>query len=374
MTGVEPMEPLGFAQLLMDVIDEGRRTATYKLAVLLALVDTATLAVDRTGRPPERVSTRDLARRVVHLYWPQVRPYPLTSESDIELRQSTQPRAVTVDAVRDLREAAAAVGAGTASLAEMRLPELFQKTLDTVELNLVRMPLGKLQRPQGFSESGASDYPRFLYDDTPFHEGVRMRDLKASRLHVELQPGVADWLVSLSGLVRPLVELHWTRAVARLNHRELHEDGLREFLFGSSRTALARLVPGLQDMQQGCCFYCNGRLRPGEIEVDHFVPWSRVPNDALTNLVLADRRCNNSKRNHLADLTLLERWWSRSAGPLHEISSRTDWPVQTLESIQMARAVYVHAPDGTHLWSQPGVFTLLERSRLTTVLTEMESP
>lgn len=373
VTGVEPEEPLGFAQLLMDVIDEGRRTATYKLAVLLALVDSATLGVDRGGRPPERISTRDLARRVVHLYWPQVRPYPLSSSTDLELRQSTQLRAVTVDAVRELREAAAAVAAGTPSLAEMRLPEKFQRTLDTVELNLVRMPLGKLQRPQGFSETGASHYPRFLYDDSPFHEGVRMRDLKTNPMYVVLQPGVADWLVSLSGLIRPLVELHWTRAVARLNDRSLHEDGLREFLFGSSRTALARLVPGLRDMQDGCCFYCQGRLRPGEIEVDHFVPWSRVPNDALANLVLADRRCNNSKRNHLADLTLLARWWSRSPGRLHEVSTDADWPLQTLESIRMARAMYVHAPSGTHLWSQPGVFTLLEQPRLLTVLTRLEA-
>lgn len=32
-------DALAFAQLLLNLLDEGRRTATYKLAVLLALID-----------------------------------------------------------------------------------------------------------------------------------------------------------------------------------------------------------------------------------------------------------------------------------------------------------------------------------------------
>ena len=283
---------LVWAQLLLTVLDEGRRTATYKLAVLLGLLDCCVLATDASGRAPAAVPVRDLARRVLELYWPQVRPYA----GGTVLSQSSQRRAVTVDEVRALRTAAERAGATTPAGAERALPEAYEQALDVIELNLVQMPLGKLQRPQGYSASGARDYPRFLYDDRAFSETVTARQLQRQPLDVVLQPGVPDWLVSLSGLLRPLIELHWTRAVATFNRQDLAEDRLRDHLFGSDRVRLQRLWPGLLDAQQGRCFYCAERLPAKGVEVNHFVPWSRLPNDALGNLVLADRRCNGAKR------------------------------------------------------------------------------
>jgi 5-methylcytosine-specific restriction endonuclease McrA len=38
-------------------------------------------------------------------------------------------------------------------------------------------------------------------------------------------------------------------------------------------------------------------LRP---HVDHFIPWSRYPNDAIENLVVAHERCNGRKSDFLA--------------------------------------------------------------------------
>jgi 5-methylcytosine-specific restriction endonuclease McrA len=360
-----PSEPLGFAQLLIGLLDEGRRTATYKLAVLLALMDTCTLGTDENGCAASRVSTRDLARRVVELYWPQVRPHP---DAGV-LRQSTQLRAVTPEAVRKLRE----TGAATPHLAERHFPMQYEKCLEDAELNLVRMPLGKLQRPLGFREHGGIDYPRFLYEDSAFHEGVTARQLRSRQLYVDLQPGVADWLVSLSGLLRPLLELHWTRAVAQYNKQSIVEDRLREFLFGAGRVPLQKIAPGLREAQRGECFYCGAPLQAGEVEVDHFVPWSRIPNDALGNLVLADRGCNNGKRDHLAALPHLERWAARSVGVLTEVADDTGWPLQLTESARVARGVYAHLPPGTHLWSSRRTFDVLDPAQLRAVLPLLET-
>ena len=293
-------DPLAFAQLLLSLLDEGRRTATYKLAVLLALIDCCARSSDDRGRPSTSVPTRDLARRVVDLYWRQVRPSGLIDRA--VLRQSNQPRAVTVEAVAGLRRAAELVGVSTFDAAEMLTPEATARCLDTVELNLVRMPLGKLQRPSSFDAKTNPDYPRFMYDDASFHERLTRTELDRTPLSLELRPGVADWLVSLSGLLRPLIELHWTRQVAHFNRVELGEDGLRKFLFGSQRIALRRLRGGLLDAQSGDCFYCGDRPALDEMAIDHFVPWSRVPNDALANLVLTDGRCNGSKSDNYADL------------------------------------------------------------------------
>jgi len=62
----------GFAERLLEVIDSGRRTATYKLALLLALVDLCARHSDHEGRSPSELHTRDLAEQVAELYWPQV--------------------------------------------------------------------------------------------------------------------------------------------------------------------------------------------------------------------------------------------------------------------------------------------------------------
>ncbi len=343
-------DPLAFLQLLLGLVEDGRRTATYKLAVLLALTDCCASGSGPHGRAPAVIGTRVLARRVVELYWPQVRPY----EASV-LRQSSQPRAVTVEAVAALR---GRTGAPTLDLAERADPAATEHCLQAVELNLVQMPLGKLQRPSGTG----TDYPRFLYDDEAFHERVTPRQLEKAPLEVRLRPGVGDWLVALGGLLRPVVELHWVRDVARFSRVALPEESLREFLFGATRTALTGLVPGLTDLQSGACFYCERPLR-GRVHVDHFLPWSRVPNDGLANLVLADERCNLAKSDNLADLPLLEQWAGRDAVGLAETGAASRWPVRRTESLAIARSVYGHQPTGSFLWRGPGDFRLLDVPR-----------
>ncbi|MCW2777507.1 MAG: endonuclease [Frankiales bacterium] len=358
-------DTLAWAQLLLSVLDEGRRTATYKLAVLLALVDCCVTGTGSDGRAPQRVSTRDVAGRVLELYWGQVRPYPTAGGVAAVLRQSSQPRAITVDAVGALRRS---TEASSPAAARLRAPQAYEDTLDVVELNLVQMPLGKLQRPSDYSADRSPAYPRFLYDDAAFHERVTARQLRAHPLHVELAPGVPDRLVGLAGLLRPLLEVHWTRAVAAFNRTAFPDDGLREFLFGADRTTLATLRDGLGDAQHGRCFYCAGPLSPGRIQVDHFVPWSRVPNDALGNLVLADSTCNGSKRDHFADLPLVERWARRPAAALQQVSEQRGWPLELGQSRRLARGLYAHLPDGARLWQERGVFAVLDRARLRDLL------
>lgn len=361
-----------WAQLVLTILDEGRRTATYKLAVVLALLDCCALSTDAEGRAPKSIPVRDLAVRVLELYWPQVRPYARRDGAPL-LRQSSQARAVTVDAVRQLRERAAATGVRSPAAAERSLPAAYAETIRLIELNLVQMPLGKLQRPSGYSAKGAADYPRFLYDDAPFHEGVTERQLRERPLEIVLRPNVGDWLVSLGGLLRPLVELHWTRAVASFSNEQLPEEHLRHFLFGSDRIPLRAVAAGLREAQAGLCFYCRRPLMTHDVEVDHFVPWSRLPNDALGNLVLTDRRCNNAKRDHYADLDLLTRWASRPADVLAQVADDASWALQLDSSKQVARGLYAHLPPGTPLWQEPGVYTILDRAHLLDVLPMLEA-
>lgn len=96
------------------------------------------------------------------------------------------------------------------------------------------------------------------------------------------------------------------------------------------------------------------------MHVDHFLPWSRVPNDGLANLVAAHERCNLAKSNDLADLALLTRWYQRPAPALHDVAEAARWPLRHQESLSIARSVYGHQPAGSPLWSSPGVYRLLD--------------
>ena len=91
--GQQPVNA-GFAERLLEVIDSGRRTATYKLALLLALLDLCARHSDARGRAPRLLQTRDIAEQVASLYWPQVIPYPVPGAASAEvLRQITGSRA-----------------------------------------------------------------------------------------------------------------------------------------------------------------------------------------------------------------------------------------------------------------------------------------
>ena len=78
------VDPLELGQRLVAVLESGRRVATYKLASLIALLD---YAVEHLPAEPDAalaVPVRDLAERVIEIYWLQVLPF-----DGAELKQST---------------------------------------------------------------------------------------------------------------------------------------------------------------------------------------------------------------------------------------------------------------------------------------------
>src|SRR5271154_4571161 len=75
---------LRLAERLIQLLDEGSFTATYKYAVLIGIMDLCLELTSATGSPPEVLTTRQLAEKVIELYWPHCLPYP-----EQVLRQST---------------------------------------------------------------------------------------------------------------------------------------------------------------------------------------------------------------------------------------------------------------------------------------------
>ena len=62
---------IAFGERLLALLDQGTFVATYKYAVLLGLIDLCLEKTSRHGVAPESVTTRQLAEKVIELYWPQ---------------------------------------------------------------------------------------------------------------------------------------------------------------------------------------------------------------------------------------------------------------------------------------------------------------
>jgi hypothetical protein len=145
----------GFAERLLEVIDSGRRFATYKLALLMALLDLCARHGGPDGRAPSVLYTREIAERVAAIYWPQTMPYH-QGPRVIELRQITAQRSAIIAAVLEFRRAAEVT---SLSRARQRLPGAYPQMLDRVEVAVAQQPLPRLQ-----TVGSAEQALPFLYD------------------------------------------------------------------------------------------------------------------------------------------------------------------------------------------------------------------
>jgi hypothetical protein len=225
---------------------------------------------------------------VAELYWPQVAPFRVPSSPEVlDLRQISNKRSRIIDALRSFRLESESGGATSLWLARQRFGASYEDVITRIERTLAEQPLPRLQTV-GTSETV---FP-FLYDlDWGPNESFSVARLRGSGARgpaIRLLPGAGDELVRLSPLIRPLVELHWTRMVAQLSRVATVEEALQHHLFGSPRIPFSKMFrDGLADLQAGSCFYCGQRL-VGTAEVDHFIPRVRCGIDAIENLVLAD--------------------------------------------------------------------------------------
>ena len=184
---------------------------------------------------------------------------------------------------------------------------------------------------------------------------------------------MGEYLLQLAGLLRPLIQRRWAAMVALLNR--LEESQLELFLFGADRTQTARIRAGLWEIQRRRCFYCDTRIQePAQSQVDHFVPWSRYPDDGLDNLVVADTRCNAFKSSSLAATEHLVQWAQRFAEDssayvqLDDLAQRAAWDRHAVRSLSVARAIYLRLPDDARLWVRGREFIAPDLVTIGTVL------
>jgi hypothetical protein len=284
-----PEQQIDFLTKLQRLLGEGSFVATYKYAFLMALAD---ISVERGADDDSalKVPTRLIGEKYAQYYWRQAVPYqnPRSSLASGVLKQNTGKPAGVISVLRDFRSHFD----GTLADAQ-KAGRSWDKVVSAVTQYARGDPLERLQ-------TIGKEPVLFLYE------------IPNRRSSITLTHGVAYCFRKHYGLVADLVKGAWARYVRRFNLDLLGGSAdLQEFLFGSERSSLAPLVPILNEIQAGACFYCSGPLKDQLAHVDHFIPWSRYPVDLGHNFVLAHGNCNGKKSDRLACSAHLDRWVER---------------------------------------------------------------
>jgi 5-methylcytosine-specific restriction endonuclease McrA len=373
VTNTDERGAIGFAEKVLELLEEGRYTATYKYAVLLALIDVCIECTQTSGAPPDVITTRQLADKIVEVYWPHTVPFASQAPPTV-LRQNTAGQAEIVSAIVRFRERHVADPSVPRWQSRLAAPTAYERLVRLIEWKLIEMPLPRLQA------MGRSQRQPFIYE-IYWNQRVDHRDVSRYQVgdasdfdnRILLRPGVGEYLLQLSGLLRPLIQRRWAAMVAQLNR--LEDSQLETFLFGADRTQTARIRTGLWEIQGRRCFYCDASLRePSQGQVDHFVPWSRYSDDGLDNLVVADHGCNGLKSSSLAATEHLVRWVQRFAedsslyAQLADLARLAEWNRHPVRSLSVARAIYLRLPDDARLWLRGTEFIAPDAGTIGTVL------
>lgn len=348
MTDPAASPPALLLERLLAVVDEGRRTGTHKLLALLALMDAAASSVGEDLRPAAELPVAAVAEHVLAVAWPHVVPFA-TGRNAVRLRQMNDHRRSNelVQAVMDARRRADALGARTPHQLRQRDPSGHEAALKRIGRQLVRYPLALLQRTD-------ADAPDFLYRSWPQERSPRAiaRFQGRDEATVVWLPGVPEALLRFSALLRPLIELAFVRDVARWNELDTAESRLHAHLFGAERAAWpAGLKEELLASQDRRCFYDpdGPRLRPEDLQIDHFLPWVRFHTDGVANLVLARASHNSSKSDLFAAVRHVQAWRD-SLGDRIVVARRLGLDHEARHTLALARAGYGHLPDESPLW------------------------
>jgi hypothetical protein len=251
-----------------------------------------------TDEKSPKISKQDLAGLFLGSYWPL--------EVKYHIRQGTDPEKDPIVMVR-IRELLRA-----GRIAEGKTVRDFKRRAPAEHETL----LGRIAR-QAFDEV----IPRFhTVRSAPIDPAIFTFTGSVGKVGdtIELTRGGRQFLIDYGKLVDYVAVSGWVHFTEGFTSAPRLHDKIEGGDLKRGPTAQRR--EALLAMQAGKCFYDEAHDMRSP-EVDHVLPWTFVLEDRTWNLVLACRKCNNTKRDRLASTAFLERLCSRneqiSSGQIH---------------------------------------------------------
>lgn len=118
---------------------------------------------------------------------------------------------------------------------------------------------------------------------------------------LQLNPIMYEFVCKHKVAIEKLNYYEWAKFLERINDTSAVDHLLSKIDESAKRNNLSYYRDILFDEFENKCFYCGKKVSAGNVEVDHFIPWSFIKDDNLWNFVLACPECNNKKRDKLAN-------------------------------------------------------------------------
>lgn len=272
--------PPSFLDSLVQIVEHGRNTNSYKFALFRALADWGS-----TSSSGSIISLSWVAERFLSYYWSLVAN---------KVRQATDPTRNPV-IMKLIQEA----------LDKLQLPSRTSlKRFRTRYPNDFQLLIEKCCRSGGCFDEVV---PRFHtvrrhIVDPPLYE----YDL--SRGEIQLGANVSEFLKDYHRVLRLLAIGGWVRFTEQFTSApRLYNkiEGTPPFRRQS------QYRPILEAIQGPTCFFCTKGFEQSP-HVDHVIPWSFVFEDRIWNLVLACAPCNNQKLDLVPNDKYLNRLTDRN--------------------------------------------------------------
>lgn len=117
---------------------------------------------------------------------------------------------------------------------------------------------------------------------------------------LKISPYMYEFLCKHKVAIEKINYYEWAKFLEKINDGQYTSKLLNKIDESSKRNNLAIYRTILyQEFENDKCFYCGKVLKPDDIDVDHFIPWSFVKDDNIWNLVLSCKSCNRKKSDKL---------------------------------------------------------------------------
>jgi 5-methylcytosine-specific restriction endonuclease McrA len=296
-----------------SIINQDRKTATYKLALLKALCDIAQLetqTVNWDGEGNVHVPVNSVVRKWIEYYWPIVSSFHFIPQIWGEHKNSEKPIAFR-KSLSKLADIYGNLGGLNQFIFDFRKNEIHPDAVPIVKNVKQKIRNAIIQGPVKYAGGGSNENKPFNYNNQC----------------IVFDAAIWRELVLLGHWIKDSISMRWAELTKALSNQTLQiNDIFHLFIFrtGEDRnvTAARKLYSEKSNLE---CVW-SGKTITSNFHVDHAIPFTLRHDNSLWNLFPVHPKLNNQKSDKLPSQQLIERkkdnlifYWEILNNDLHDI-------------------------------------------------------